>query len=564
MPNDSDTYGTRLQGCVDALGNVTIGSGLSLELDAARRTTSTSDDTAELCFPGSFTDFDPDSQYWPSLSSRGGEGMHSREHSGTSKALPVAQHPVPGVLRRSSGSSVQIGPDLRHQDTYNYANHSILESTDSIARNALRDIIFNTIMNDHLHPKERADLLEEYKESSEENQTGLPFRDILSEPMESLGTPPLMFELMSCRPDWEALQNGEEYHGLEVVFFLIRNWRENIVSHGNMGKLSWVVRMACLRRLEEDDGNRLFQYLRLPMCEGQNDFNGVMFDYSVSISHLLERGAVSTSEVGYSEFTAMISLPNFKAQLDQSNRSYKAGTRGDRKHLPRTHAGVVVEFLGAQRAWALEFQSNSLTLELLHGSTETSAYNIHDVPIIHVDAQIKVVSHGLASAGNDEPMQLLFPPSILKPDTVLGPGSRTTTLKPCFVPCFDSSPTPRGLDDSRVLNDELLLLELTLRVSRRPFNRAEKARASAGPSSAVVSQVNRAKQSSVSAAGPSYAQTETEPDGIEDMYISDHSNMGLLQEEMDDWEEISQADETEENDGGWVKASWSGNDEELL
>ena len=30
-----------------------------------------------------------------------------------------------------------------------------------------------------------------------------------------------------------------------------------------------------------------------------------------------------------------------------------------------------------------------------------------------------------------------------------------------------------------------------------------------------------------------------------------------------EWEEVSQVDETEAEEGGWVKASWSGKDEEL-
>ena len=387
--------------------------------------------------------------------------------------------------------------------------------------------------------------------------------------MEPLGIPPLMYELMGCKPDWEALQNGEENHGLEVVLFLIKQWTENVISHGKLGNLDYVVRIACLRRLDDDEGNRLFQHLRSPMYETRFDDGVQLFDYDICVTHAPQHSANSASTVDNTGLTSSISLPHFKAQFGQacSVQSEKLTA----KKLSQTRVAIVTEFLATRRAWALRIQNNALTLELLHGSTEAGASNFHqESATICVDARVNVISQHPAStcAEKNGAIQLLFPSSLMKLESTPGPGSRAITLKPCFV--IDSAQTPRGFDDYRVLNDDFLLLELTVRLSdtaSRTFVRDLHAQ----PFSSVVPapQVSSVMSTRECLSGPSGTEVTNadKPDEIDDMYFDHDSDTRstslLLRDDSDGWEEISQVDETEDKDGGWVKAGWSDKDEEL-
>lgn len=524
---------------------------------------STSGDHTELPFPGSYTDPNSDNHQYHTLE-RGSGDMRRKERRGRDRSSPKPDGIPQGSQWPSSSSS------MHPFGSYHNMNNGRMERTDVSARNALRDIIFHTIMADHLSTMERACLLEEYKASAGENQTGLPFKNIISEPMEPFGIPPLMYELMGCKPDWEALQTGDEDHGLEVVLFLIKHWTENVISHGKLGNLEYVVRVACLRRLDDDEGNRLFQHLRSPMYESR--FDGVqLFDYDICVTHATQHSANSASRVDYTGFTAIISLPNFKAQFAQVC-SVQSETLAAKKKPSQTRAAIVTEFLATERAWALQIQNNALTLELLHGTTETEASNPHEKgATICVDARVNVISLYIAgtSAEKDGAIQLLFPPSLMKLENIPGPGSRAITLKPCFAPGIGSAQTPRGFDDYRVLNDDFLLLELTVRLSDMA-SRASVGELYAQPGSIVPApQMSSVMSTGGCLSGPSGREVMNadKPDEIDDMYFDDDSDARstslLLKDDSDGWEEISQIDETEDKDGGWVKAGWSDKDEEL-
>ncbi|KAH8108679.1 hypothetical protein DFH11DRAFT_1066181 [Phellopilus nigrolimitatus] len=452
------------------------------------------------------------------------------------------------------------------------------ERIDLGARGALREVVFSALMSDTLSPRERVALLDDCKATAKQSGLGIPFRELLSEPMQPFGVPPLMYELMSCQPDWDGINDEDFGNGMELVLFLIEYWNENVIAHGNMGMLSWVVRTACLRRADEEGGNKLFQQLRSTIFHRRGYRSGYA-DYDILVTPLGAQGTKPSSS--FPDFSALISLPCFASQLAHTTSQNEIPgdvsqvSRG-KKPLPPDPARVNVDFLAARRAWRLEIDSNELKLELVDGPGGSEPCESEDEPALYIDARVNVVAPDpadLGSAGSASsaaaslpsvPIELLLPRALLRPIGTSGQGTHVMKLSPCFSSGSSDYHAPRGFDDARFLHDykSALLLELTVRLARDPL---------AFPPRAIAEheQQRLIQSHGEPVVGSSGIALESADDN-DDLYapegyavVGNGRTAGNLPSEADEWEKVSQADETEETEGGWVKASWSGKDEEL-
>lgn len=504
-------------------------------------------------------DFDPGSQYWPQLND-----LPTASSNNNSNTYENLEHVA---------AELNTMPRMVHQQF----GH---ERRDLVARNNLRNVIQSAILSDSLASPERAALLDDCRISAERSSLGIPFREILSEPMEPLGVPPLMYELMSCTPDWEGVNDVESGNGLEVVLFLIENWSENVLLHGKYGMLYWVVRAACLRRLDEDESNRLFQQLRPAIHDKCRSRENIFVDYNISLSRL-DTGTKESENRDLFGFNALISIPQFATSLAhlQQTTTHETGNNLEdsindglyRKHLPAGHAlmPVGVEFIAAQHIWRLEILSNAIKLELIEGparSTMTKPSNE-----LYVDARIclvapyREIAESAACSNRSSfdlaPIELLLPCALLRSMSSSGRGMHSIVLSPCFTPRPFDIETPRRFDDLRFLHDGTLLLELTVKLSTDPF---------ADPCSPSPSSTNCEGKRKQELPSTRTMESVYRPDESEDMYASDDmsSEVVIKMEDLnisdsDGWEEISQMDETEEKDGRWVKADEDGQDEDL-
>ncbi|THH09534.1 hypothetical protein EW145_g1952 [Phellinidium pouzarii] len=205
-----------------------------------------------------------------------------------------------------------------------------------------------------------------------------------------------------------------------------------------------------------------------------------------------------------------------------------------RKPLPPDPAlgRVAIDFLAARRAWRFEIDSNALKLELIDGPGGSAPYNSEDEAAMYVDARVRIVApesdssrhaDGYFGTETNAPVELLLPRALLRPVATSGRGTHAMKLAPCFVHGPLDYKGPRGLDDARFLHDhrDMLLLELSV-------------------------------------------ETAHENDDIGDLYVPEdlEGKLELLSlEDSDGWEEVSQLDETEDKDGGWVKANFGEKDE---
>ncbi|THH04512.1 hypothetical protein EW145_g5471 [Phellinidium pouzarii] len=238
--------------------------------------------------------FDPAHQYWPS-SAHPADASASRRHVPVAPALsryvppdqvptfrPTDSHrlldlPIPSATYRRHALRRHMHRSSRTEPPpYSGMDMRI----DLVARNSLRDVIFSAMMSEHLTSAERVALLEDCRASAETSSLGIPFREILSEPIEPLGVSPLMYELTSCQPDWDGISDDT---GLEVVHYLIEHWTENVLKLGKVGMLSWVIRTAFLRRFDEEGGNRLFKQLLPIIFEKQYGSRGKYIEYDISV-----------------------------------------------------------------------------------------------------------------------------------------------------------------------------------------------------------------------------------------------------------------------------------------
>ncbi|KAL5482789.1 hypothetical protein ACEPAI_9384 [Sanghuangporus weigelae] len=511
--------------------------------------------------------FDVPREYWPSS---------TQALSGSS---PVSFHPDepygppnnPSSARNNATTAPSVDAMLWLQRQQGRPN-DFGPRTDLSARNSLRDVILSSILSEALHPVERVEVLEDCKASAEASGLGIPFREILSEPMDHLGVSPLMYEIMRCHLDDSA-------SGLEMVLFLIENWHENVLAHGRMGNCMNVVRTACLRRTDEhhgDDDDKLFQFLCSFVLESQAKDKEQYLYYDISITPLRGRNE-ETREPQYSnrDFTALIKITHFgwhPIQPPSSMPGKKANSSlGWKFPTPASITYVPVEFLAARCAWRLKVDNNSLTLELLDGPGGSVPAGSNDLPAPIVDARVKIIMpeqdcidpssvSGSASTDKEHSVELLLPRSRLRPSVASGPGPSEVKLSPCFCAAPGDYDAIRDLNDPRLHDSHgSLLFDLTVRFDYELFDFAL----------VDVQKPAPPNLASTSAAGPSgnagVAQSEIFEDDLyftsEDAYFRRNGEEGGHEES--DWEELSQIDETESKEGGWVKANWSGKDEDL-
>lgn len=598
--------------------------------------------------PGArLADFDPDRQFWPKSSWRAPSGRpvalgdtarpspadvtddaQTNPHLSQSNRLRY-RRPMRSQVRTHRREAIHEREHGRHATPHARPlpdTRALVETrTDLTVRNTLRELIFSALLSDTLPAPERAALLDDCRAQAEESQLGLPFREILSEPMD-LGVPPLLYELMSCQPDWEGINDAESGSGMEVVLYLIEHWQENVNTQGIHGMLSWVIRRGCLRRFNEEESNKLFQQLRPAVFDRQNDTGDMFVDYDISITSSQRGGVASGTGVqgrnSSLDFCAFISVPNFGNRLAElqytdaprripSLRAYEdhVSYRSQRTKPVTTDPSktrVVIEFIASRRAWRLEIDSNALKLELLDGP--------EDDPGLYVDARVRLVSteysdknpfsdtaYPVASSSarplidiEPAPIELLLPRALLRTITASGPGTHAVSLAPCFAAGlieYDYE-APRGFDDPRYLHEGTLLIELDVRLSRTPFappvSSYPKRPINFSPppspgmrntdqaSKSLASEVSPQPFADPSTSSPSICglgkdiDVKTESDEEDDLYVSieEPATMSPTAHDSsselgDDWEEVDDSVETEENDGGWVKASWSGKDEDI-
>ncbi|EJC98854.1 uncharacterized protein FOMMEDRAFT_148872 [Fomitiporia mediterranea MF3/22] len=536
-------------------------------------------------------DFDAERQYWPS-STHNSTGLDSTEPlvSRFSDFAADRDAATATALARHQGQYVNPFREERHAIRSVPLAHpnagSSSRRVDILARNTLREMIVSAVLLDSLSPPERVALLDAYRAEAESSKLGIPFREILSEPMEPLGITPLMYEIMGCTPEWEIIDAGIPDFGLEMVTYLITQWSDNFTKYGRMGVLENVIRAACLRRLDDDyEGNKLFHYLRARTFEVQLDEgeNCQFFDYDVSIAPScganIRNASTNPSDL---DFTALISVPQFATRLalaqSQISAAFNEAAHSTGRKAPATVAPtfVPVEFMAAKRAWCLKLDSNSLRLELLDGPGGSTTCIVGEDSSLMTDARVKIISpeceQQLPASGQlpmdlriGSPVELLLPRRLLSPAAAPETGASETTLSPCFCAAPGELNGIRGLDDTRLLHDGrgALLLELTVHFVHTP-----------PPGFAFVDTRDTDMSQNVDAtpvAGPSGIADAhmREFEDEDDLYITSEieEKMGDLsvnpKHEESEWEELSQADETEAMHGGWVKASWSGKDEEL-
>ena len=524
---------------------------------------------------------------------------------------PLLQLPHTAVTRTGTGTE-RVGSTVHVHARYDADDAN---RVDLNVRNMLREMVVSAILSENSTVQERIMLLEDCRYSAMSSEMGIPFREILSERMEPFGVPALMYELGCCRPVWmtrpedslEVVAYPDLGTGLELVQYLIENWQDRPTA-GNMGNMAWVVRTGCLKRSDEDSGNRLFQALR-PFIGDNNasttksEGGGKYEEYDISVSPLDGHKVVS-DDCG---FKVLISLPKAYDRLSQleeatvtvpspSTTRFEPGRSYDlqngRKPLPpvpkRTSIGI--EFLAAKHAWRLKIGRNSLGLELVDGPSgyshiEPSAWTSAVAPL-KVDAAVEVI--GFKSKGESSGLlvpKFFLPRAELKPLTASGRGTHATRVKPCFCATPGERYEVLGFDDPRLLQDDgTLLLELCVRLgSQAPVLSSLPVRTSEAnvapremPQAGSSSSVARAEADFVTAVCEKMRTDflmEKGLDGIEDdyddLYVSSEdegeARTGRDEKEEDhissieDWEEVSTMDElsdTETKDGAWVKTGW--------
>ena len=539
--------------------------------------------------------------------------LSSSHHTTTRRDRSSGSRPPPLLLPHTAGTGTEGVGSTVHAHAHYDADDA--NRVDLNVRNMLREMLVSAILSENSTVQERIMLLEDCRYSAMSSDLGIPFREILSERMEPFGVPALMYELGCCRPVWmtrpedsfEVVAYPDLGTGLELVQYLIENWQDRPTA-GNMGNMAWVVRTGCLKRSDEDSGNRLFQALR-PFIGDNNasttksEGGGKYEEYDISVSPLDGHKVVS-DDCG---FKVLISLPKAYDRLSQleeatvtvpgpSTSRFEPGRSYDlqngRKPLPpvpkRTSIGI--EFLAAKHAWRLKIGRNSLGLELVDGPSgyshiEPSAWTSTVAPL-KVDAAVEVI--GFKSKGESSGLfvpKFFLPRAELKPLTASGRGTHATRVKPCFCATPGERYEVLGFDDPRLLQDDgTLLLELCVRLGSRapvlsslPVQTDEVAVTPRGmPQACSSSSLARAEADFVTTV---CENTRTDPsrekglDGIEDdyddLYVSseDEGEARTGRDEKDedhissieDWEEVSTMDElsdTETKDGAWVKTGW--------
>lgn len=362
----------------------------------------------------------------------------------------------------------------------NPRDDNTIHSENFSARNSLREAIFSAMMAETLYPAERITLLEDCRVSVSASNLGIPFRDLLSEPMDMLGVPPLMYEIMSCKPEWGdmlTVVNGQD-DTMAVVMYLIENWRENTTKHGRMGSLEWCIRTACLRRLDPDSGNRVFQIIRT----GIKKREAITYvDWQDDITVETKSDALDAKQD--SGFRVLLNLPAFDKRLAQSligsladkpfwnedtNFSSSSNTANEKRAKPKK-ANVTVDFLASSRAWRLEIGGNSLKLTLLDDGDDMFAAPDGHATTIFVDARLNIilptpstgtyqerVANGRTPPLASDPVQVLLPGALMRPRSKTGRGTHEILLAQCFYPSVGSydSYVPRGMDDPALLHDK--------------------------------------------------------------------------------------------------------------
>lgn len=393
----------------------------------------------------------------------------------------------------------RTSPELRTVPRRRVSNPSLSLSTnqrvDLNVRDMLREMIMSAILSETNTVDERITLLEDCRYSAMSSELGIPFREILSEKMEPFGVPALMYELTSCQPLWtrppdslEAVAYPDLGTGLEMVQYLIENWQDTPTA-GNMGNLSWIVRTGCLKRSEEDSGNRLYQTIR-PFMTDSRSKQDEDAKYEIIVT-ALDGQRVISEEIG---FKVIVSLPRARyclsqlKDLDNSNSTTSlhqtnlglSSLQSGRKPLPPVPkpTSIVVEFLAARHAWRLKLGRNSLELELVDGPSGYLQVEEGDYPRfiapLKVDAVVEVVgsqadNESTTSSAPQTQNKFFLPRAELKPLSVSGRGAHSTRLSSCFYAAPDERNAIYGFDDPRLLQDDgTLLLEICVRLGSYP------------------------------------------------------------------------------------------------
>ena len=417
---------------------------------------------------------------------------------------PTYQSPR-SIFRHASRpplNNTDVHSTPRHPEgrcTFDHGRGYSYERQDLVARANLQSLISSIMISpDPVH--RRLQNLEDCKESVASTRTmhngyrhpgyttsfGIPFEECVSNPMGELGVPPLLYELMQCKPDWNAVETISEEDGLQVVRFLIQNWREDPTRHGKRGTLMGILREACWRRdednpehaINEDEqqianhwvseldsvGNKLFQQM-IPLVRPYHlVWKDKPIDYIITITALWGKEGMM-DEVGDEKgFKASLFIGNFKdpwkdnssvaSSSSRAGEFVSAPTRPDpfskssMNSLQPGYRPVVVEFVAANRVWSLEFRPDEVKLTLLDGpdvvvklpvlatpvTTPADENPFRDPtgpsPITPTQTISTAPVHITVDArlliehpGSSEPFQILFPKTPVRPATYNGASS---------------------------------------------------------------------------------------------------------------------------------------------
>ncbi|KZO98340.1 hypothetical protein CALVIDRAFT_535420 [Calocera viscosa TUFC12733] len=299
------------------------------------------------------------------------------------------KHPEPGAADTFSSWF----PGHRNRDFDLRSDHTV--------RNSVRDMVRSAVTSDN---PARTEIASEMLQGCKENcrQAGVTFGEVLSEDMEGVGVPPLVYEIFSCWEDAGLLQ------------FLLEN---TPARHVEM-----FVRRGCMMRGD----NNMFQALRSALAANETVD---IVPYHLSLREEDGRLHVQGSIDDMPDLLAKIRTP--------------ANER--KRPLP-----LPVEWIAAGRLWCIEPTSHeSLLLRLVEGD-----------PIHLLDADLTIVARDAASSsGRKNSMAVSMMKDKSLPVTLV-PLSQSGTNNILFIPFSpmeDRLTLPACLSADGVLHFQLTL-----------------------------------------------------------------------------------------------------------
>ncbi|KZT57403.1 hypothetical protein CALCODRAFT_496205 [Calocera cornea HHB12733] len=267
----------------------------------------------------------------------------------------------------SGNFSSWFGHSSRDYDVGHRSHHSV--------RNSVRDMVRSAVTSDNPARSTIAhEMLEECKENC--RAAGVTFGEVLSEDMEGLGVPPLVYEIFSCWEDAGLLQ------------FLLEN---TPARHVDM-----FVRRGCMMRGD----NGMFQALRSALAANET-VDIVRYDMSLRE----EEGKIHVEG-------SIADMPELLTKIRTLPNERK-------RPLP-----LPVEWIAAGRLWCIEpTNHDSILLRLVEGD-----------PIHLLDADLTIVARDAASSSGRKNSMAV---SMMKDKSVpvtLVPLSQSGTNNILFIP----------------------------------------------------------------------------------------------------------------------------------